>query len=486
MKTEDRNIRGTDGSVALGGDRKSLTITVVGAGYVGLVTAACLAEWGHRVVCIDADTSKIAALKVGKIHFYEPDLSELVLSNVSAGRLTFDTAIERAVSQSEVVFLAVGTPARASDGHADMSQVYSAARDVARGLRDFTVIVTKSTVPVGTGDEIERIVSRARPDASFSVVSNPEFLREGTAVSDFLNPDRVVIGTSSQSAINLMTTVYDRLSQSRTRIVFAERRTAELIKYAANAFLATRISFINEIADLCERVGADVKDVALGMGLDSRIGNSFLAAGPGYGGSCFPKDTLALLRTAQEHGVPLRLVEETVTVNEARKRRMALKVADAVGGDVFGKTVAVLGLTFKANTDDMRDTPAIPLIESLQRAGAIVRAYDPKGMEKAAGMLADVEFCSDAYSCASGADVAVLVTDWPEFLTLDLTRVATVMRARNFVDLRNVCDHAALERHGFAVHVVGRPQRPTHHTNDLVTSLRGTPNAEIGMSRDNN
>ncbi|MCB1467284.1 MAG: UDP-glucose/GDP-mannose dehydrogenase family protein, partial [Rhizobiaceae bacterium] len=281
MKTEDRNIRGTDGSVALGGDRKSLTITVVGAGYVGLVTAACLAEWGHRVVCIDADTSKIAALKVGKIHFYEPDLSELVLSNVSAGRLTFDTAIERAVSQSEVVFLAVGTPARASDGHADMSQVYSAARDVARGLRDFTVIVTKSTVPVGTGDEIERIVSRARPDASFSVVSNPEFLREGTAVSDFLNPDRVVIGTSSQSAINLMTTVYDRLSQSRTRIVFAERRTAELIKYAANAFLATRISFINEIADLCERVGADVKDVALGMGLDSRIGNSFLAAGPG-------------------------------------------------------------------------------------------------------------------------------------------------------------------------------------------------------------
>ena len=439
--------------------QESMKIAVIGSGYVGLVSAACFADWGHHVVSVDADRAKIADLQNGRMPIYEPGLAELVGANVEAGRLRFDTDLASAVADSDIVFITVGTPPRPRDGEADLSFVYQVAKDVALAVRGYTVIVTKSTVPVGTGDEVERIIARTRPDAAFTVVSNPEFLREGTAIDDFKYPDRVVIGTENAAARQMLASVYGHVDPERSAIVFTARRTAELIKYAANAFLAMRVSFINEIADLCEKVGADVKDVSLGMGLDRRIGNSFLSAGPGYGGSCFPKDTLALLRTAQDNGVPLRLVEDTVVVNEARKRRMALRVADALDGDVFGKTIAVLGLTFKANTDDMRDTPSVPLIESLQRAGARVRAYDPEGMPRARELLSDVDFRDDAYDCAAGADAVVLVTDWPSLTRLDLARLGRGMRSRVLVDLRNAYAPEEAERHGFALHAVGRPTR---------------------------
>lgn len=464
------------------GDFRSLRVTVVGSGYVGLVSAACFAEWGHTVVSVDSDQEKIRHLRRGRMPIYEPGLAELVASNVARGRLSFDTDLPSAVAASDVVLIAVGTPPRPRDGDADLSFVYQVAKDVARAIDKPTVVVTKSTVPVGTGDEVERIIARTRPDATFSVVSNPEFLREGSAIADFMEPDRVIVGTEDESARQILATLYGRLDLSRSALVFTARRTAELIKYASNAFLAMRISFINEMADLCEKVGADVMDVSLGMGLDKRIGRSFLSAGPGYGGSCFPKDTLALLRTAQDNGVALRLVEDTVVVNEARKRRMALKVAEALDGDVHGKTIAVLGLTFKANTDDMRDAPSVPLIEALQRGGARIRAHDPEGMPRASEILADVEFISDPYETAEGADAVVLVTDWPSLTRLDLRRLASRMRGRVFVDLRNAYTPADMERHGFSFHAIGRPAR--QHVQPAPDGMsRGFGHLEIDLFR---
>jgi len=438
-----------------------MKICVVGTGYVGLVSAACFAEWGHRVVAVDVNKDKIERLNNGEMPIYEPGLAELVSRNVAADRLFFDTDVAAAVAASDVVFIAVGTPPRPRDGDADLSFVYQVASDISTAMRGYTVVVTKSTVPVGTGDEIERIIARQRPRSSFAVVSNPEFLREGSAIADFMQPDRVVIGAESVRARNALAKVYASLEPQEAPIVFCARRTAELIKYSANAFLAMRISFINEIADLCERVGADVRDVALGMGLDNRIGRAFLSPGPGYGGSCFPKDTLALLRTAQDHGVALRLVEHTVTANESRKRRMALKVAKALDDELEGKTVSVLGLTFKANTDDVRDTPAIPLIEALQRGGAEIRAFDPEGMANARGLVSGVTFCEDPYACASGSDALVVATDWPSFARLDFAKLAKTMRGRIVIDLRNCLPAAAVERHGFAYHPIGRKSAPT-------------------------
>ncbi len=436
-----------------------MKISVIGSGYVGLVTGACLSDWGHHVVCVDRDAEKIASLNTGVIPIYEPELEILVRENAAKGRLTFTRNLADAVSDSDVVFIAVGTPPRPADGEADLSYVYDAAREIAGALRGYTVIVDKSTVPIGTGDVVEHIVSLARPDADFSVVSNPEFLREGSAIADFTRPDRVVIGTEEPRARAAMLEVYERVEAAGLPILVTKRRTAELIKYTANAFLATKLTFINEMADLCEHVGADIDDVAQGVGLDTRIGDKFLKAGPGYGGSCFPKDTLALLRTAQDHGVALRLVEDTVSVNEARKRRMALKVIDAAGGSVTGKTIAVLGLTFKANTDDMRASPSIPLVELLQRAGAHVRAYDPEGMDQARMLMEDVEFSTGPYECAANADAVVLMTDWHELTQLDLDRLHGVMRSPAFIDLRNAYAPELLEAHGFTAIGIGRSSK---------------------------
>ena len=436
-----------------------MKITMIGSGYVGLVTGACFAEWGHEVICVDRDTRKIADLRLGKMPIYEPGLDTLVSRNVGYGRLTFSSATNDAIAGADAIFIAVGTPPKHGNGDADLSHVYAAAQEIAQSARNRATIVTKSTVPVGTGDIIERIVRLTRPQADIPVVSNPEFLREGSAISDFQQPDRVVIGTEDNRARDVMMQIYRPLCGTQVKIVLTERRTAELIKYAANAFLAVKVTFINEIADLCEQVGAQIDDVAHGVGLDSRIGTQFLNAGPGYGGSCFPKDTLALLRTAQDHGVNLRLVENAIAVNEARKRRMARKVIDAIGGTAEGRIIAVLGLAFKANTDDMREAPSVPLIEALQRAGAQIRAYDPEATEQAKLLLEDVTFAANPYDCAAGADAIVLVTDWDNLKSLNLEHLHSVMRSPVFIDLRNVYPQEVLEHHGFAVFGVGRPTR---------------------------
>ena len=436
-----------------------MRVAMIGTGYVGLVSGACFADFGHEVTCVDKDTGKIAALTRGEVPIYEPGLNDLVAANARAGRLKFTNDLASAVKAADAVFIAVGTPSRRGDGHADLSFVYDAAREIAGALDGFTVVITKSTVPVGTGDEVERIIREARTDADVAVVSNPEFLREGAAIRDFKHPDRVVVGSEDARAREVMTELYRPLYLNRSPILFTDRRTAELIKYAANAFLATKITFINEIADLAEKVGADVQEVARGIGLDNRIGAKFLHAGPGFGGSCFPKDAVALLKTGQDHAAPLRIVEAVVAVNDARKRAMARKVAAALGGELRGKTVAVLGLTFKPNTDDMREAPSIPLITALQDMGAKVRAYDPTGMEQAKAVMANVAFCSDTYSCAEGASALVIVTEWEQFRALDFARLKTVMERPVLVDLRNVYRPEEVARHGFVYESVGRPRK---------------------------
>jgi UDPglucose 6-dehydrogenase len=432
-----------------------MRIAMIGSGYVGLVSGACLADFGHEVVCIDKDPGKIAALNEGRMPIYEPGLDTLVAENVRAKRLSFSTDLKPAVAQAQAVFIAVGTPSRRGDGFADLSYVYAAAREIAEALTGYTVVVTKSTVPVGTGDEVERIIREARPDIDVGIASNPEFLREGAAIGDFKRPDRIVIGAEDNRAAAVMQEVYRPLYLNQAPILFTGRRTAELTKYAANAFLATKITFINEIADLCEQVGANVQEVARGIGLDNRIGGKFLHAGPGYGGSCFPKDTLALVKTAQDYGTPVRIVETVVAVNDQRKRAMARKVIAACGGSVRGKRVALLGLTFKPNTDDMRDAPSLSIIAGLQDAGAQIVAYDPEGMEQARPLLQGVAYAEDAYACAEGADALVIVTEWNAFRALDLTRLKGLMRAPVLVDLRNIYAPAETERHGFAYSGIG-------------------------------
>src|SRR6476646_839323 len=435
-----------------------MRVAMIGTGYVGLVSGACFADFGHEVVCVDKDKAKIAALERGEMPIYEPGLNDMVAANARAGRLTFATDLADAVAGADAVFIAVGTPSRRGDGFADLSFVYDAAREIARALDGYTVVITKSTVPVGTGDEVERIIRETRPDADCSVVSNPEFLREGAAIRDFKHPDRIVIGTVDARARERMSELYRPLYLNSSPILFTDRRTAELIKYAANAFLATKITFINEIADLAEKVGADVQEVARGMGLDNRIGSKFLHAGPGYGGSCFPKDTVALIKTAQDHASPLRIVEAVAAVNDARKRAMARKVSAALNGDVRGKTVAVLGLTFKPNTDDMREAPSIPLITALQDMGAKVRVYDPVGMEQAKSVIGNITFCNDSYSCAKGAAALVIVTEWEQFRALDFDRLKTIMAQPVLVDLRNVYQPDEMSRRGFAYEGIGRAQ----------------------------
>jgi len=434
-----------------------MRIVMIGSGYVGLVSGACFADFGHDVICVDKDADKIAKLKAGGIPIYEPGLDELVAKNAAAGRLSFTTDLAGPVAGADVVFIGVGTPSRRGDGHADLSYVYGAAREIAEALDGFTVIVTKSTVPVGTGDEVERIIRETNPAAEFAVASNPEFLREGAAIEDFKHPDRIVIGIEDERARAPMEEVYRPLYLNKAPLLFTRRRTSELIKYAANAFLAMKITFINEIADLCEKVGADVQEVSRGIGTDNRIGAKFLHAGPGYGGSCFPKDTLALMKTAQDHDSPLRLIEATVAVNDQRKRAMARKVFAAMGGSIRGRTVAVLGLTFKPNTDDMRDAPSISIIQALQDAGATIRAYDPEGMEAARPLLKDVHYAESAYDAAEGAHAAVIVTEWDAFRALDLPRLKTVMAEPVLVDLRNVYPSKKVEAEGFRYVSVGRP-----------------------------
>ncbi|CAM5195206.1 UDP-glucose 6-dehydrogenase [Bosea thiooxidans] len=434
-----------------------MKIVMVGSGYVGLVSGACFADFGHDVVCVDKQESKIEALNRGEIPIFEPGLSELVRSNAAAGRLSFTTDLAGPVAQADAVFIAVGTPSRRGDGFADLTYVYAAAREIAQSLDGYTVIVTKSTVPVGTGDEVERIVRELRPDAAFSVASNPEFLREGAAIEDFKRPDRIVIGAEDERAREVMADIYRPLYLNSAPILNTSRRTAELTKYAANAFLATKITFINEMADLCEQVGANVQDVARGMGLDNRIGGKFLHAGPGYGGSCFPKDTLALIKTAQDHGTPARIVETVAAVNEQRKRAMGRKVVAACGGSVRGKTIAVLGLTFKPNTDDMRDAPSLAIVTALLDGGARIRAFDPEGMQQAkAALPGEVVYCTDAYDCVTEADAAVIVTEWNIFRALDLDRVKQLMKSAVLVDLRNVYRAEQVRAKGFQYTDVGR------------------------------
>jgi UDPglucose 6-dehydrogenase len=434
-----------------------MRVVVIGAGYVGLVSGACIADFGHNVVCVDKVAAKIAALENGEIPIYEPGLQDLVRNNVKEGRLSFTTAMAEPVRAADAVFIAVGTPSRRGDGHADLSYVYDAAREIAAALDGYTVIITKSTVPVGTGDEVERIIQEARPDADIAVVSNPEFLREGAAIHDFKHPDRVVVGSQDEKAKKVVAEIYRPLSLNQVPILYTTRRTAELIKYSANAFLATKITFINEIADLCEKVGADVQEVARGIGLDNRIGSKFLHAGPGFGGSCFPKDVRALIKTAQDHEVPLRILEAVTAVNDTRKRSMARKVSAIFAGVLRGKTVAVLGLTFKPNTDDMREAPSLALITALQDMGAEVRAYDPAGMSQAQAVLSDVTFCSNAYECAEAADALVIVTEWEQFRALDLERLRDAMACPVLVDLRNIYTPEAASLMGFAYISVGRP-----------------------------
>lgn len=433
-----------------------MRIAMIGTGYVGLVSGACFSEFGNDVVCVDKDEVKISRLDRGEIPIFEPGLDDLVANNVRAGRLTFTTDLTSAVRDADAVFIAVGTPTRRGDGHADLSYVYGAAKEIAAAMTGYTVVVTKSTVPVGTGREVERIIREARPDVEFDVCSNPEFLREGAAITDFMRPDRVVIGTESERAQEAMREIYRPLYLIETPIVFTSLQTSELIKYAANTFLATKITFINEIADLCEQVGADVHDVSRGIGLDGRIGRKFLHPGPGYGGSCFPKDTLALVKTAQDYKAPLRIIETVVDINDKRKKQMADKVIQACGGSVSGKTIAVLGLTFKPNTDDMRDSPSLDIVPALQAAGATVKAYDPEGMKEAREMLPGVEMCDNAYAPIDGADVVVLITEWNEFRALDLKRIKGLLKEPLMVDLRNVYNPDEMADAGFTYVCVGR------------------------------
>lgn len=440
--------------------RETLKIVVIGAGYVGLVSGVCFADFGHDVVCVESDVSKIEALLAGRVPIYEPGLEELVANNRRAGRLSFSNNLSDALDGTDAVFIAVGTPSRHGDGHADLSYVYGAARDIARSVKRFTVVVTKSTVPVGTGDEVERIIRSENPAAEVVVASNPEFLREGAAITDFKRPDRIVVGTQDERAQAVLTEIYRPLFLNKSPIIFTDIRTAELIKYASNAFLAMKITFINEIADLCERVGANVQHVARGIGADGRIGSKFLHAGAGYGGSCFPKDTLALVKTAQDHGSPIRLIETTVTVNDERKRAMARKIILACDGDVRGKTIAILGLTFKPNTDDMREAPSLSIIKALEEAGATVRAYDPEGVKSARAMLPNVVFCDNAYEAAEGACGISLVTEWDQFRALDWSRLRLLMSEPVFIDLRNVYTPEEVTRHGFSYHSIGRPVSP--------------------------
>ncbi len=430
---------------------------MIGSGYVGLVSGACFADFGHQVVCVDANPDKIAALENGVMPIYEPGLDDLVRRNREAQRLSFTLDLKAAVEAAEVVFLAVGTPSRRGDGHADLSHVYAAAKDIASALKGFTVIVTKSTVPVGTGDEIEALIRGVRPDADFAVVSNPEFLREGAAIADFKRPDRIVIGTQDARARDVMTEVYRPLNLNAPPLVFTGRRTSELIKYAANAFLATKVTFINEIASLCEKVGADVQEVARGIGLDNRIGSKFLHAGPGYGGSCFPKDTLALIKTAQDYDSPVRIVETVAEINTQRKRAMARKIVTACGGSVKGKTIALLGLAFKPNTDDMRDAPSLDIVLALQDAGAKIRAYDPEAMNQAKLFLDNVHFAESAYDCAQGAAALVIVTEWDAFRALDFDRMKGALAKPTIIDLRNIYRPEDMARRGFDYVGVGRP-----------------------------
>ena len=431
-------------------------IAMIGSGYVGLVSGACFADFGHQVVCVDKDKNKIESLRHGKIPIFEPGLGELVAANLAAGRLQFTTELAAAVQSADAVFIAVGTPSRRGDGHADLSYVYAAAREIAGALSGFTVVITKSTVPVGTGDEVERIIREARPGADIIVVSNPEFLREGAAIRDFKHPDRIVVGMEDARARDVMAQLYRPLYLNAAPILYTTRRTAELIKYAGNAFLATKITFINEMADLCEKVGADVQQVARGIGLDNRIGSKFLHAGPGYGGSCFPKDTSALIKTAQDHGTSVRIVETVAAINEVRKRRMARKVAAALDGAVRDKTIAILGLTFKPNTDDMRDSPSIPLITALQDMGANIRACDPAGIEQARLILSGVTYAADPYACAERADALVIVTEWEQFRALDFHRLGQVMANKILIDLRNVYRGDEASAAGFRYDSIGR------------------------------
>ena len=432
-------------------------IAMIGTGYVGLVSGTCFSEFGVDVVCVDKDADKISRLCQGEIPIYEPGLEEMVRDNEDAGRLSFSADLKAAVAKADAVFIAVGTPSRRGDGHADLSYVFAAAEEIAAALDGYTVVVNKSTVPVGTGREVESIIRNTSKDADFDVVSNPEFLREGSAINDFMRPDRVVIGAESDRARDLMRHLYNPLYLIETPILFTRRETAELIKYAANAFLATKITYINEIADLCEKVGADVHDVARGMGLDGRIGRKFLHPGPGYGGSCFPKDTLALVRTAQEVGAPLGMVEHVVTANDARKKHMAERIIAACGGSVKGCTIAVLGLTFKPNTDDMRDSPSLEIIPALQAAGATVRAFDPEGMEEARALLDNVVWCTDAYDAMKDAHALAILTEWNEFRALDLGRAKSLLQEPVLVDLRNIYDPLEMKAAGFNYSSVGRP-----------------------------
>ncbi len=434
-----------------------MRIAIIGSGYVGLVSGACLADFGHVVTCVDLDPNRIAMLERGDIPIFEPGLEDIVASNVRQKRLFFTTELPRAVAGADAIFIAVGTPSRRGDGHADLSYVYAAAAEIAKAMTGYAVIVTKSTVPVGTGDEVERIIRDLRPDLQFDVVSNPEFLREGAAISDFKRPDRIVVGAETEDARDVMSEIYRPLYLNQSPILFTGRRTSELTKYAANAFLATKITFINEIADLCEKVGANVQDVARGIGLDNRIGSKFLHAGPGYGGSCFPKDTLALVRTAQEAGAPVQIVETVERVNKARKKAMAERVVAACGGSVQGKKIALLGLAFKPNTDDMRDAPSIDIVAALTSAGAQVHGFDPEAMEQARQIMTDVTYAADPYDCAADADVLVIVTEWDAFRALDMMRVKDLMKAPVVVDLRNIYRPQDMKRRGFTYTSIGRP-----------------------------
>jgi UDPglucose 6-dehydrogenase len=437
-----------------------MRIGMIGTGYVGLVSAACLSEFGHDVVCVDKDAAKIADLKAGTIPIFEPGLDEVVAANVKAGRLSFTTDLKAAVAGAQAVFIAVGTPSRRGDGHADLTYVFAAAEEIAGALDGYAVIVTKSTVPVGTSRKVEEVIRKVRPEAKFDVASNPEFLREGSAIEDFMKPDRVVVGCDTEQAKEVLKEVYRPLYLNETPMLFTARETSELIKYAANAFLATKITFINEMADLCEKVGGDVQDVARGIGLDGRIGAKFLHAGPGFGGSCFPKDTLALLKTSQEVGATTRIVETVVAVNEARKTKMAEKIIEAFGG-VSGKTIAVLGLTFKPNTDDMRDAPSLVIIPALQKAGATIRAYDPEGAKEAMKLL-EAELCADAYAPLQDADGVVILTEWNEFRALDLPRMKALLKHPLMVDLRNIYRPAIMADAGFKYVSVGRKTITRH------------------------
>jgi len=437
-----------------------MRIAMIGTGYVGLVSGACFSEFGLSVTCVDKDADKIARLQQGEVPIYEPGLEQLVAVNKAAGRLTFTTDLKAALNGAEAVFIAVGTPSRRGDGHADLSYVFAAAAEIAETLAELpgnrTIVVTKSTVPVGTGRRLEHILSMRLPAGSFDVASNPEFLREGSAIQDFMRPDRVVIGTESEHARAVLSALYRPLYLLETPVVFTTIETAELIKYAANAFLATKITFINQVADLCEAVGADVQDVARGIGLDGRIGRKFLHAGPGFGGSCFPKDCAALVRTAEEAGRPLTMVERVLEINDSRKRAMADRIVEACGGSVAGKTIAVLGLTFKPNTDDMRESPSLSILPPLVEAGATIRAFDPEGMNEARKLLPDLDYCDDVWQAIDGADALVLLTEWNEFRALDLARVKSLLRAPIVLDLRNIYQPQEMAEAGFIYHSIGR------------------------------